>query len=211
MLQLNDTGASHSPVHGFANDGYPIYGPYQDTDTLAESCWAIRDYSDPVLGCEGGDRTCYFTNPYDYTEGTVVAPTPGPSITGTMTTPSNNTIPACSGIYFQDYYYDATCSAKGNQYLDSHNGHTHGTYGYHYHLTMNDNGIPTFPFTMGPKYYGCQANGACKTGNTSDSATSVCTVPFTKAAGKCTKYMGSSRSSEPGVASDEAIWAHVAL
>ena len=69
MLQLNDDGSAHSPVHGFANDGYPIYGPYQDADTLAVSCWVERDYSDPIVGCEGGDRTCILNDPWDYTQG----------------------------------------------------------------------------------------------------------------------------------------------
>ena len=27
MQQLGDDGSDHSPIHGFAYDGYPIFGP----------------------------------------------------------------------------------------------------------------------------------------------------------------------------------------
>ena len=30
-----DDGSAHSPVIGFAFDGYPVYGPYESADTLA--------------------------------------------------------------------------------------------------------------------------------------------------------------------------------
>ena len=63
---LNDTGDGHSPVYGYAADGYPIYGPYEAEDTLATSCWTARDYedeSDPY-GCGGtGQRTCLMADP----------------------------------------------------------------------------------------------------------------------------------------------------
>lgn len=46
------------------------------------------------------------------------------------------------------------------------NGHDHDSLGYHYHLTIDSNLAPTFPFGPGPQYFGCVAdgtNGYCKT------------------------------------------------
>jgi hypothetical protein len=33
---INDTGTVHSPIYGWATDGYPIFGPYQANGTLVE-------------------------------------------------------------------------------------------------------------------------------------------------------------------------------
>ena len=53
--QIGDDGTDHSPVYGFAQDGYPIYGPWQSNGVLAESCWIVRDYS--AATSAGGVRT----------------------------------------------------------------------------------------------------------------------------------------------------------
>jgi hypothetical protein len=103
--RLGDVGSSHSPVYGFSTDGYPIYGPYQSSGQLAVSCWQKRDYSSPIVGCKGGARTCTFSNPLNYTQGTKDV-TSGPSLTGTVSTQSGNTIKGVSGIYKQDYFYN---------------------------------------------------------------------------------------------------------
>ena len=103
--RLGDTGSSHSPVYGFSTDGYPIYGPYQSNGQLATSCWQKRDYNSPIVGCTGGARTCTLTDPLDYTKGTTSV-TSGPSLTGTVSTQSGNTIQGSSGIYKQDYFYN---------------------------------------------------------------------------------------------------------
>ncbi|MEM7690851.1 MAG: hypothetical protein AAF194_00200 [Pseudomonadota bacterium] len=57
----------------------------------------------------------------------------------------------------EDYFF-AGRSASGAQ-LDEHNGHENGDgRGYHYHITlvMDGNGDlqPSFPFTIGPRFYG---------------------------------------------------------
>jgi len=41
-LRVNDTGASHSPILGFAYDGNPIYGAYGYTDPLDSSSTVIQ-------------------------------------------------------------------------------------------------------------------------------------------------------------------------
>ena len=156
MQQLGDDGSGHSPIHGFAYDGYPIMGPYQAKDTIAVSCWQARDFSaSSPTGCSDGTRSCLLKDSLDYTQGTTTTTKVGPSLTGTVTSQSSNTIYVTSGAYYEDYFYNATCHAAGGQYLDSHNGHDHDDIGYHYHLTMDSAGIPTFPYAPGPKYYGC--------------------------------------------------------
>ena len=90
----------------------------------------------------------------------------GPPTTTTVLSLSSNSIPTASGIYFEDYYYDFSTACGGiaganaNAFLDSHNGHDHGdNLGYHYHVTIDSAGIPTFPNGPGPTFYGCLSSG----------------------------------------------------
>jgi hypothetical protein len=163
-------GTGHSAVYGFAPDGFPIYGPYQASSVLAKSSWAKRDYSG-VTGCTDGTRSCKLKNNLDYTAGTTTV-TSGPSLTSTQTTQSGNVIAAVSGIYFEDYYYNSTMFAKGGEYLDEHNGHDHDNYGWHYHFTVDSTATPTFPYGVGPKYYGCITSSKCSTSKCSTTAAS---------------------------------------
>lgn len=116
--RLNDQGGSHSPLYGFGKDGFPIYGPYQEADTLAVSCWQKRDYlfSSPT-GCPcavgltscAASRSCLLKNPLDYTQGTRTGATLfGPSLTGTVTSLSGNAISSASGVFIQDYFFNAS-------------------------------------------------------------------------------------------------------
>ena len=41
-LLAKDSGEGHSPVYGYALDGYPIHGPWQDADSLAQSSWKLE-------------------------------------------------------------------------------------------------------------------------------------------------------------------------
>lgn len=113
LAQLNDTGDSHSPVHGFALDGYPVYGPYQAHKTLAQSCWQARDYSSSATGCSGGERTCVLVNSYNYKLGTTAAASNGPALGGLVETQSKNWISSDSGIYYEDMFYNLTCTNQG--------------------------------------------------------------------------------------------------
>lgn len=159
--QLGDTGDSHSPAYGQAADGYPVHGPWHSAETLVVSSWNTRDYdsADSTTGCGGaGERTCLLVDQYDLSKGTESASSNGPTTSEYITSLSRNPIPAVSGLYFQDYYFDASAAALGGAYLDKHNGHEHDNIGYHYHLTIEKNAsglfIPTFPFTFGPTYKG---------------------------------------------------------
>lgn len=166
-------GTGHSPIYGFGADGYPIYGPWHDSGVLAQSCWFTRDYDDlnSATGCGlAGERSCLLVDETDITQGTVAAASSGPKTSDSVTSMSGNTFTATAGYYFQDYYYDAACTAQGIQYLDEHNGHEHDGLGYHYHVTQVDNGDGTytdaFPFYVGPTYAGTldeNALAACGT------------------------------------------------
>lgn len=177
---VNDTGDGHSPIYGFAFDSYPIFGPYQAKDTLAVSCWQARDYSaSSPTGCRDGLRSCMLTNNEDYTQGTTNATSNGPSTSGTVTSQSRNTVSAASGIYYEDYFYNASCFSQGGVYLNKHNGHDHDGLGFHYHMTIDSNAKPVFPYITGPKFYGCvRGSTSCASTIAVDAPTSdsICTV-----------------------------------
>jgi hypothetical protein len=149
--QVGETGSGHSALYGFAADGVPLYGPYVASGQRAQSCWVTRDYDDPSdsLGCGGtGARDCLLVDPLDPTQGTTAASHDGPSTSGTVTSLSGNIFVAETGLFFEDYYFDADCATGGLAYMDEHNGHEHDDLGYHYHMT------DSFPYIYGPTYYG---------------------------------------------------------
>lgn len=157
---VGDDGSDHSPIYGFAADGYALYGPYESSGVLAVSGWATRDYGAATTagGCgTTGERTCTLVDQYDLAQGVDASVTQGPDIGATVTTLSGNSLAADDGYYFEDYFY-AGVTATGAQ-LDQHNGHDNGDgHGYHYHITLVDDGTgslaPSFPYTVGPRFYG---------------------------------------------------------
>lgn len=152
---VEDAADGHSPIYGYAGDGYPVHGPYHAAGETAQSCWKMRDYSaSSPTGCGTDDaRTCTFIDEENISLGTqtVLA---GPDADGSGDLTSNN------GVYYEDFYYDASCTAQGDKYLDEHNGHDHDGLGYHYHATTDENLIPTFPLVHGPDYYGDVSGGS---------------------------------------------------
>lgn len=158
--QLGDDGSGHSPIYGFAADGYPIYGPWYAAGERTQSCWKTRDYDDvsSETGCgEAGARTCLLVDNTDPSQGTVAADAPGPYTSEIVTSLSSNTFVAVSGFFYQDWYFDQECAARGGAALDSHNGHDHDGLGYHYHVTDD------FPYLVGPTFYGELADNALTT------------------------------------------------
>ncbi|NVK23435.1 MAG: YHYH protein [Gammaproteobacteria bacterium] len=155
---VGDSGDSHSPIYGFAADGYPVYGPYESDGELAVSGWKTRDYgaSESEGGCNTeGERTCFLVDQYDISKG-VETTAQGPDIGATVTSQSRNDFIADSGFFYEDYYY-AQLPATGAQ-LDQHNGHDNDDgRGYHYHITLElvDGELtPSFPYTVGPNFKG---------------------------------------------------------
>ena len=148
-LHLGDDSAQHSPLYGFAADGYPVHGPWVDLELLARSSWRRRDYSpDSPTGCgEPGRRTCLLADPLDPTVGSVAAPAPGPDVSA---------VP--SGAFLEDYWFDIRHDDGSIWALDAFNGHAHDGSGYHYHMTriQNPDGSFTdvFPYILGPWFRG---------------------------------------------------------
>ncbi len=170
---VGDTGNSHSPLYGFAADGYPIYGPWEDSGQLALSAWRARDYDNPAsaTGCgSAGRRTCLLVDQYDVSLGTTATDFEGPDIDGTYTSLSRNDFDTPSGFFFEDWYWDQSLSQRGGAYLDQYNGHSDATRGYHYHVTIKiveGAIIPAFPYSVGPRFAGelqDNANANCSTG-----------------------------------------------
>lgn len=159
--QLDDGGDGHSPVYGYAADGYPVHGPWYSAGVLVKSSWAVRDYDNPNsdTGCGmPNERSCLLVDQYDISLGTVAADGSGPNTNDSVNSLSGNSISAESGLYFEDYYNDISLLALGDEYIDQYGGHDHGGLGYHYHMpvTQDEDGslIPVFPFTIGPNLYG---------------------------------------------------------
>ena len=125
----------HSPLIGFAYDGFPIYGAYgyANTDgtggiTRIKSSYQLRNIS---------TRTTYSTG------ATVTA---GPAV--------STTYPL--GYFREDYEYIAQA---GQDYLDVHNGrfcitpeYPNGIYCYF--ATVDANWNSAYPYVVGPTFYG---------------------------------------------------------
>jgi len=153
---VGDSGDTHSPVYGFAADGYALYGPWHADGVLVKSSWAVRDYSsNSATGCSSaGVRDCVFIDNTDPSQGMENVNT-GTSTSGNYTSMSGNVFAATAGFFYEDYYWDSALSEVGEPYLDKYNGHDHGDYGYHYHLTLEaDASTPAFPYTVGLQFYG---------------------------------------------------------
>ena len=125
----------HSPLIGFAYDGFPIYGAYgyANTDgtggiTRIKSSYQLRNIS---------TRTTYSTG------ATVTA---GPAVSSTYPL----------GYFREDYEYIAQV---GQDYLDEHNGrfcitpeYPNGIYCYF--ATVDANWNSAYPYVVGPTFYG---------------------------------------------------------
>jgi hypothetical protein len=130
----------HSPMLGFAYDGYPIYGAYgyKNVDgtggiTRMKSSYSLRNIT---------IRT-HYANGNDVTDGP----------------PVSATYPL--GMYREDYQYNPT-SAATPDYLDEHNGrfcvtpeYPNGTYCYF--ATVNENWNSAYPYVVGPTFYGVKS------------------------------------------------------
>lgn len=130
-----DPSTEHSPIIGWAFDGFPIYGPYgYDSPTDAGSS---------VVRIESSYQLRSISNRTTLPDGSASVP-PGPS--------DFSTFPL--GTYWEDYEF---IDASGH--LDEYNGrfcytpeYPSGIYAYF--VTMDASGTPAFPYLVGPEYYG---------------------------------------------------------
>lgn len=134
------SAAEHSPIVGFAFDGYPIYGAYG---------YANTDGSGGIRRIESSYRLRSIANRRTLPDGTVLAPADwGPPI-GTNTPPEQPL-----ATYVEDFEYVA---ALGD--LDEYNGRfavtpefPSGTYAYY--ATIASDGSSAYPYNVGPEYRG---------------------------------------------------------
>ena len=131
------SSTSHSPLIGFAFDGYPIYGPY-GYSSANNSASSIKLIATSYRLRSITARTSLYN-------GTVLTSAYyGPTI--------NSTYPL--GSYIEDYEY-----VSGYGDLDIYNGrycvtpeYPSGTYAYF--VSVNSSMVPQYPYILGPKYYG---------------------------------------------------------
>lgn len=126
----------HSPLIGFAYDGFPVYGAYgyKNADGTGgivrmKSSWSLRNIT---------TRTTYYTG--------VSTSFPGPAVSSTYPL----------GTFKEDYGYTVPTSAD---YLDEHNGRFCITPEYPagiycYFATVDANWNSAYPYLIGPTYYG---------------------------------------------------------
>ena len=127
----------HSPLIGFAYDGFPIYGAYAYQNTNGTGA---------ILRMKSSYQLRNITTRTTYANGTAV--TPGPVV--------STTYPI--GYFREDYEYIPT-SAATPDYLDEHNGrfcttpeYPNGIYCYF--ATVDTNWNSKYPYIVGPTFYG---------------------------------------------------------
>ncbi len=133
MCLFNLTNSAvHSPIVGYAFDGYPIYGPYGYSNA--------SDASSPIKLIKPGYALRSITNRTTYSNGTLQPS----SLWGPLV---NSTYPISS--FMEDYAW-----AAGNGDLDACNGRWTVTPEYPlgiyaYYTTTNASMYPQYPFVMG--------------------------------------------------------------
>jgi hypothetical protein len=132
----NNTGQHHSPILGYALDGFPIYGPYG---------YANGDGSGGVERVESSYRLRNITTRTHLASGANVLD--GPAVSAAFPL----------GYYLEDFEFVADLGD-----LDAHNGrlaitpeYPAGTYAYF--ATLDATGESFYPFLVGPSYYGVVA------------------------------------------------------
>lgn len=125
----------HSPLIGFAYDGYPVYGAYG---------YKNADGTGGIIRMKSSFKLRNITVRTHYYDGTDV--TDGPAV--------STTYPL--GSFKEDYEY---VSPTASDYLDYHNGrfcvtpeYPNGTYCYF--ATVDANWNSAYPYIIGPTYYG---------------------------------------------------------
>ena len=132
----------HSPLIGYAFDGYPVYGPYGYTDP--------NDTTSAIIRMKPSWQKRNITQRTTYADGTVLqASQYGPAVGGQYPL----------GCYREDYEYVALSGT-----LDTHNGRFCKTPGYPngiyaYFATIDSLNHPVYPEYIGQTFYGTVAPG----------------------------------------------------
>ena len=126
----------HSPILGYAFDGFPIYGPY---------AYASAGGSGAIVRMTSSYRLRTISQRTTLSDGTALSPSQyGPDV--------STTYPL--GLYAEDYEY-----VNGLGTLDRYNGRKCITPEYPdsiyaYFVTINADGSSAYPYYIGPQYYG---------------------------------------------------------
>lgn len=125
----------HSPLIGYAYDGFPIYGAYG---------YANEDGTGGITRIKSGYELGTHTTRATYPDGTNVDD--GPDVNSTY----------FLGYFKEDYIF---VNHPEEDYLDIHNGrwcvtpeYPQGTYAYF--CTVDENWNSAFPYAVGPTFYG---------------------------------------------------------
>ncbi|MDG1331083.1 MAG: YHYH protein [Crocinitomicaceae bacterium] len=134
----------HSPLIGWAYDGYPIYGAYG---------YANNNGTGGINRIKSGYELASYSVRTHYPDGTNVDD--GPAVSATY----------FLGYFREDYQW---VSHPSEDYLDEHNGRfcvtpefPNGTYCYF--ATVDDNWNSAYPYAVGPTYYGNVVSGTVAT------------------------------------------------
>ncbi len=144
--------SKHSPLIGFAYDGFPIYGAYSYKNV---------DGTGGIVRMKSSYGLRNITTRTTYANGSTV--TAGPAVSATYPL----------GTFREDYQYNAT-SAATPDYLDEHNGrfcvtpeYPNGIYCYF--TTVDENWNSAYPYVVGPTFYGVKS--AAKVASIGESVT----------------------------------------
>ncbi len=132
----------HSPLIGFAYDGYPIYGAYG---------YRNEDGTGGIVRIKSGYQLRNMTDRTHAPDGTDVPD--GPTVDATYPL----------GYFREDYEFVA--HPNDEDFLDEHNGrfcvtpeYPTGTYAYF--ATVDDNWNSAYPYVVGPTFYGDYENAS---------------------------------------------------
>ncbi|HXC04637.1 MAG TPA: YHYH protein, partial [Bacteroidia bacterium] len=152
----------HSPIIGYAFDGFPIYGPYAYTNT------------------NGTGAIKRMTPSYQVT--TATTRTNGPAM-NTAVTIAGHPSTYYAGTFLEDYIY-----TPGLGDLDQYNGrfcitpeYPAGIYAYF--VTVDSTGGPIYPYVLGPQYYGTVNPGNTGPSGGSNAVPGTATLYVPSAAG----------------------------
>ena len=180
---MTDTGR-HSPLIGFALDGYPVYGPY---------AW---DGSGKPRRMRSSYQLRRMTRRTMLPDGTQLTPAQeGPAVDAEFPL----------GIFAEDYEF-----AAGSGDLDEHNGrfsktpeYPEGTYAYY---------LSTYPYLVGPTYAGALDRPACDDRQEFSRDGDRLTFTFHDARGRKVRYLEKAHEQPVHllvVSSDLAEFAHI--
>jgi len=146
FYQEKTSGFTHSPILGWAQDGYPIYGPY--------------GYSDPKNASSTVRRMVSSFQLRSITTRTSLPTWSLPNHSGVSQQLSSTQYgPAVSATYPLGRYLEDFDYIQGLGDLDQYNGRStvtpefpNGTYAYF--VTIDGSGNPAFPYVLSGQYYG---------------------------------------------------------